>query len=77
MENTTFDFTKAMKKPHAESMKNQGYSIVINVPPDSEYRKELDEFYLSDDELQDLKYLVAKEEARREEARNKKEALVS
>ena len=59
-----YDLSTARKNPYAERLK-KGYSIVINIPPEGEYEKEMNDFYVTDEELSVIKEFVAKEESKR------------
>jgi len=60
-----YDLSTARKNPYAERLK-KGYSIRINVPPEEEYVKEMNDFCVTDDELRMIKEFVASEEKKRE-----------
>ena len=55
---------EARKNPYAEKLKN-GYTIRIHVPPEEERQREMNDFFVSDDELQMIKDFVASEEKKR------------
>ncbi|MCL2388410.1 MAG: hypothetical protein FWC89_12825 [Defluviitaleaceae bacterium] len=59
-----YDLSTARKNPYAERLK-KGYSIRINVPPEEESHKEINNFYVTDEELQIIKEFVASEERKR------------
>ena len=62
--NMRYDLSTARKNPYAERLK-KGYSIVINVPPDDELDKEINDCYVTDEELSVIKEFVAREEKKR------------
>jgi len=59
-----YDLSTARKNPYAERLK-KGYSIIINVSSDDEYNKEINDFFVTDEELADIKLFVANEERKR------------
>jgi len=59
-----YDLSTARKNPYAEKLK-KGYTIRIYVPSEEERQKEMNDFFISDDELQMLKDFVASEERKR------------
>jgi hypothetical protein len=59
-----YDLSTARKNPYAEKLK-KGYSIKINVPPEEERIKEINDFHVTDEELQMLKDFIASEELKR------------
>ena len=60
-----YDISSARRNPYAERLKN-GYTIRIHVPPEEERIKEMNDFYVTDEELQMIKDFVASEEKKRE-----------
>lgn len=60
-----YDLSTARKNPYAEKLK-KGYAIRIIVP--SEEAEETDNFYVTDEELYEIKAFVASEEAKRSRA---------
>ena len=64
MTSARYDLSSARKNPYAERLK-KGYSIKINVAPEEENIKEMNDFYVTDEELHLLKQFVANEEAKR------------
>ena len=64
MNEVNYDLTTARKNPYAERLK-KGYTIRIYVPSEEERQKEMDDFFVSDDELQMIKDFVASEEKKR------------
>ena len=63
-----YDVSTARKNPYAERLK-KGYTIRINVPPEEERIKEMNDFYVTDTELQMIKDFVASEEEKRKKAK--------
>jgi len=61
----TYDLSTARKNPYAEKLK-QGYTIRIHVPPEEERQKEMNDFFVSEEELQMIKAFVASEDKKRE-----------
>ena len=59
-----YDLSTARKNPYAERLK-KGYTIRIHVPPEEERQKEMNDFLITDEELQTLKEFVASEEQKR------------
>ena len=59
-----YDLSTARKNPYAERLK-RGYSIVIDVPPDDEYVREMSDLFVTDEELSVIKEFVANEERKR------------
>jgi len=70
-----YDLSTARKNPYAERLK-KGYSIVINVPPDDEYAKEMNDFHVTDEELSIIKEFVASEEKKRDKEYKKTTANI-
>ena len=64
MSEVHYDLSTARRNPYAEKLK-KGYTIRIHVPPEEERQKEMDDFYVSDDELKMIKEFVANEERKR------------
>ena len=64
MNEATYDMTTARKNPYAQRLKS-GYTIRIHVPPEEERQKEMNDFFVTDDELQMIKDFVASEEEKR------------
>jgi hypothetical protein len=64
MSNVAYDLSTARINPYAERLK-KGYTIRIHVPPEEERQKEMNDFLVSDDELQMIKDFVASEEKKR------------
>ena len=64
MNTTNYDLSTARKNPYAERLKS-GYTIRIHVPPAEEREAEMNDFYVTDEELQMIKDFVAKEEQKR------------
>jgi len=64
MNGVAYDLSTARKNPYADKLKN-GYTIRINVLPKDERKKEMDDFFVSDEELQMIKDFVASEERKR------------
>ena len=64
MSEVIYDISTAKKNPYAEKLK-KGYTIRIHVPPEEERQKEMNDFFVSDDELQMIKDFVASEEKKR------------
>jgi len=64
MNNINYDLSTARKNPYAEKLKN-GYTIRIYVPSEEERQKEMNDLYISDDELKMLKDFVSQEELKR------------
>ena len=68
MSEPTYDVSTARKNPNAERLK-KGYTIRIHVPSEEERRKDMNDFYVTDDELQMIKDFVANEEEKRRKAK--------
>jgi len=68
MSDIAYDVSTARKNPYAERLK-KGYTIRINVPPEEERQKEMNNFFVSDAELQMIKDFVASEEEKRKKAK--------
>ena len=68
MSEVIYDLSTARKNPYAERLK-KGYTIRIYVPPEEERQKEMNNFFVSDRELQMIKEFVASEEKKREAGR--------
>ena len=64
MNEITYDVSTAKKNPYAERLK-KGYTIRIHVPSEEERQKEMNDFLVTDDELQMIKNFVASEEKKR------------
>jgi len=64
MNGVAYDLSTARKNPYADKLKN-GYTIRINVLPKDERKKEMDDFFVSDEKLQMIKAFVASEERKR------------
>ena len=64
MKDIIYDISTARKNPYAEKLKG-GYTIRIHVPPESERQKEMNDFYVTDEELKMIKAFVASEESKR------------
>ena len=64
MEQTVYDLSTARKNPFAEKLKS-GYTIRIHVPPEEERKKEMNDFFVTDEELKMIKEFVASEEKKR------------
>ena len=64
MSEIAYDMSTARKNPYAEKLK-KGYTIRIHVPPEEERQREMNDFYVTDDELQMIKDFVAREEEKR------------
>jgi len=67
MGEAVYDLSTARKNPYAERLK-KGYTIRIHVPPEAERQKEMNDFFVTDDELQMIKDFVASEEKKRKVA---------
>jgi hypothetical protein len=61
-----YDLSTARKNPYAERLK-KGYAIRIIVPPEEENAPPND-FYVTDEELHEIKAFVKSEEAKRARA---------
>jgi hypothetical protein len=64
MNEANYDLSTTRKNPYAEKLKS-GYSIRIYIPSEEEREKELNDFYVTDDELTMIKDFVASEEKKR------------
>jgi hypothetical protein len=64
MNEINYDISTVRKNPYAEKLKN-GYSIRIYIPSEEEREKEMNDFYVTDDELRMIKDFVASEEKKR------------
>jgi len=64
MSESVYDLSTARKNPYAERLK-KGYTIRISVPSEEERKKEMNNFFVTDEELQMLKDFVASEERKR------------
>ena len=62
MNETNYDLSTARKNPYAEQLK-KGYTIRIYVPSEEERQKEMNDFFISDDELKMIKDFVESEES--------------
>ena len=67
MSDIIYNISSAKKNPYAERLK-KGYTIRIHVPPEDERQREMNDFYVTDDELQMIKDFVASEEKKRKMA---------
>jgi len=65
MNDATYDLSTARKNPYAERLK-KGYTIRIHVPPEEERQKEMNNFFVTEEELQMIKAFVVSEEKKRE-----------
>ena len=64
MSDSIYDLSTIRKNPYAERLK-KGYTIRIHVPPEAERQKEMNNFFITDDELQMLKDFIASEDQKR------------
>jgi len=64
MSEVAYDLSTARKNPYSEKLK-RGYTIRIYVPPEEERQKEMNDFFITDEELKTLKEFVASEEKKR------------
>jgi len=69
MSEPAYDVSTARKNPYAQRLKG-GYTIRIHVPPEEERQKEMNDFFVTDDELQMIKDFVASEEEKRRKAKS-------
>jgi len=64
MREEVYDTSTARKNPYADRMK-KGYTIRVHVPSEEEWQREMNDFFVSDEELQMIKNFVASEEEKR------------
>jgi hypothetical protein len=61
MDEAKYDLSTARKNPYAEKLKD-GYTVRIYIPSEEERKKEMNDFYVTDDELKMIKDFIAGEE---------------